>query len=141
MFPLLADVYYPLVEQNAYGGVKKQWVLDRTIAAMFNPAGRKFTQDIQVNNAKLDMENAIIGRTRNDLTQSQSETLFSLTNIIITNVRDSSGNIIYNESSGTRVGKATIFEVSTFNPIVGAFGSVEYYKIILKRSENQAGDL
>lgn len=141
MYPLLADIYYPLIDQGAYGNLKKQWVLDRIIAVATNPAGRKFTQDVQTNNAKLDMDNALLGRTKNDLTKSTTDSLFSLTNIVITNIRDSNGNIVYNESAGPRMGKATLFEVATFNPVVGAFGTVEYFKIILKRSENQAVDL
>jgi hypothetical protein len=141
MYPLLADVYYPIVEQNPYGAIKKQWVLDRTIAIATNPAGRKFQQDVEINNAKLDINNAILGRTKNDLTESNANELFSLTNIILVNIRDSNGNLIYNESSGPRIGKSTIFEISTFNPIVGAFGTIEYFKLVIKRSDNQASDL
>ena len=140
-YPNLADVYYPIVETGAYGNVQKTWVLDRTIAIAVNPAGRKFKQDVQTNNAKLDLENSILARTRNDLTQSSTDTLYSMTNIIITNIRDKDGNLIYNESSGPRSGKATLFEMPTFNPIVGAFGKTEYYKLVLARSENQAIDL
>jgi hypothetical protein len=51
------------------------------------------------------------------------------------------GNSIYNESSGIRTGKSTLFEISTFTPIVGPFGSTEYYKIIVSRSDNQAADI
>jgi hypothetical protein len=32
MFPLLADIYYPIVSQTAYGDVNKHWVLDRSVA-------------------------------------------------------------------------------------------------------------
>ena len=32
MFPMQADIFYPLVEQGAYGNVKKTWVQDRTVA-------------------------------------------------------------------------------------------------------------
>ena len=39
IFPMLADIYYPIVDQGAYGNVKKSWVLDRTIACSFAPAG------------------------------------------------------------------------------------------------------
>jgi len=140
-YPNLADIYYPIVEQGAYGNTKKTWVLDRTISIAVNPAGRKFKQDVQTNNAKLDMENAILARTRNDLTQATTDNLYSMTNIIITNIRDRDGNLIYNESSGPRIGLATLFELPTFNPIVGAFGKTEYYKLVLARSENQAIDL
>ena len=140
-YPNLADIYYPIVETGAYGNSKKTWVLDRTIAIAVNPAGRKFKEDIVVNNAKLDLDNTVLARTKNDITQSTTDTLYSMTNIIITNIRDASGNIIYNESSGPRSGMATLFELPTFNPIIGAFGGVEYYKLVLARSENQAIDL
>ena len=141
MYPLLADIYYPVIDQGAYGNLKKHWVLDRSVAAAFNPAGRKFQQDVQTNNAKLDIDNAILGRVRQDPTQSSRNELFSLTNIIITNIRDNQGNLIYNESSGPRIGKATLFEIATSNPIVGAFGTTEYFKLVLRRSDNQAVDL
>lgn len=140
-YPLLADIYYPIVETGAYGNTKKTWILDKTIAIATNPAGRKFKEDVQTNNAKLDLQNSILGRTRNDITQSTTGELYSMTNIIITNIRDTSGNLIYNESSGSRTGKSTLFELPTFNPIVGPFGKIEYYKLVLARSENQAVDL
>ena len=69
------------------------------------------------------------------------DVLQSLTNIIFTNMRDTNGNIIHVETSGPRSGNPTLFEVATSSPIVGPFGNVEYYKIILRRSENQAVDL
>lgn len=140
IFPLIGDIYYPIIEQGAYGNLKKQWVLDRTIACAFNPAGRKFKQDVQTD-PKIDIDNSVVGRTRNDITQSTRSADYSLTNIIITNIRDRNGNLVYNESSGPRVGLATIWEVATLNPVVGPLGTVEYYNLVLRRSENQAVDL
>jgi hypothetical protein len=138
-YPLLADIYYPIVETGAYGNSKKTWVLDRTIACFFNPAGRKTKQDVNSEN-KLELDNLVIGRVKNDLTQSTNDS-YSITNIIIANIRDKSGNIIYNESAGVRKGNSTIFEIASLNPIVGAFGKTEYYKVLIRRSENQAADL
>lgn len=138
-YPLLADVYYPIVETGAYGNSKKTWVLDRTIACFFNPVGRKTKEDVNSEN-KLELDNLVIGRVRNDLTQSSNES-YSVTNIIIANIRDTSGNSIYNESAGIRKNNSTIFEVASLNPIVGPFGKVEYYKVLIRRSENQAADL
>lgn len=140
IFPLLADVYYPIVEQGAYGNVKKQWVLDRTIACSFTTAGLKNKKDVNTE-ANINIDNSISGRIRNDLTKSQQDSLYSLTNIVITNIRSQSGNLVYNESSGPRTGKGTLFEVATLNPIVGPFGEVEYYRVVLRRSENQAVDI
>jgi hypothetical protein len=140
IFPLSADIYYPIIDQGAYGNLKKQWVLDRTIACAFNPAGRKFKQDVQTD-PKIDVDNSIDGRTRNDITNSTRNDNYSLTNIIITNIRDRNGNIVYNESAGPRIGLSTIWEVATLNPVVGPLGTIEYFNIVLRRSENQAADL
>jgi hypothetical protein len=139
-YPLLADIYYPIVETGAYGNVKKQWVLDRTVACFFGPAGRKYKEDV-VPNVNVTVDNSMVGRTRTNILKSSNDEEFSFTNIIVTNIRDKNGNIIYDESSGTRKGKPTIFEIGTFSPIVGPFGSVEYYKAVIRRSDNQAGDL
>lgn len=139
-YPLLADIYYPIVEQGPYGNVKKTWVLDRTIACSFNAAGRKFKQDI-IPNPNITIDNSLIGRVRTDITASARDNLNSLTNIIITNIRDKDGNTIYNESAGPRVGKATLFEIATFNPIVGPFGKTEYYNVVIARSDNQGADI
>jgi len=140
MYPLLMDVYYPIIETGAYGNLKKQWVLDRTVACFFNPAGRKFKEDVQIN-PNITIDNSLVGRVRNDITESNGNDLYAMTNIIITNIRDNSGNYIYNESAGPRKGQPTIFELSTSNPIVGAFGKTEYYKLVINRSDNQAVDL
>jgi hypothetical protein len=139
-YPLLADIYYPIVETGAYGNLKKQWVLDKTIACFFNVGGSKFKQDVGTE-ANINIDNAIIGRVRNDLTVSSNESLYSITNIVVTNIRSKDGESIYSESAGPRSGNATLFEIATINPIVGPFGKVEYYKVILRRSENQAVDL
>jgi hypothetical protein len=140
IYPLLADIYYPIVETGAYGNLKKQWVLDKTVACFFNVAGSKYKQDVGTE-ANINVDNSIMGRFRNDPTQSSTESLYSITNIVITNIRDKDGQLIYNESAGPRSGNSTLFEIATLNPIVGAFGKVEYYKVILRRSENQAVDL
>jgi hypothetical protein len=140
IYPLLADIYYPIVETGAYGNLKKQWVLDKTVACFFNVAGSKYKQDVGTE-ANINVDNSILGRFRNDPTQSSTESLYSITNIVITNIRDKDGQLIYNESAGPRSGNPTLFEIATLNPIIGAFGKVEYYKVILRRSENQAVDL
>ena len=141
IFPLLADVYYPIVDTGAYGNVKKQWVLDRTVACFFNPAGRKFKEDLKPN-VNITLDNSLVGRVRNNILVSESNpSEYSMTNIIITNIRDAQGNSIYNETAGVRAGKPTVFEIATTNPIVGPFGGTEYYAMVIKRSDNQASDL
>ena len=139
-YPLLADIYYPIVETGAYGNLKKQWVLDKTVACFFNVGGSKFKEDIGTE-ANIIIDTALIGRIRNNPAISSTESLYSTTNIIVTNIRGNDGILIHSESSGPRSGNATLFEIATLVPIVGPFGITEYYKVILRRSENQAVDL
>jgi hypothetical protein len=137
---MLADIYYPIVEQGAYGDVKKNWVLDKTIACQFSSAGTANKEEIRPE-VKLLLDNSLIGRVKSDIRFSSEEQKNALTNIVITNIRDKNGNVIYLETSGPRAGQPTIFELATFDPLLGPFGNVEYYKLVIKRSENQGSDL
>ena len=136
-FPMQADVYHPIVEQGPYGNVQKTWVLDRTIACSFAPAGTAFREEV-VPNLNITQDKILIGRVKTDIRISSLDDRNSINNVIITNVKDNNCNEIYLETSGPRSGKSTIFEIATHEPFVGPFGGVEYYKLIIRRSENQA---
>lgn len=140
IYPLLADVYYPIVEQGAYGNVSKQWILDKTIACSFSSGGAANKEEVKPN-VNITKDVVLIGRTRKDVRFSRQENRNAITNVILTNIRDSSGNPVYLETSGPRAGKSTIFEIASQDPTVGPFGSVEYYKLVIRRSENQAVDV
>lgn len=140
IYPLLADIYYPVVEQGAYGNVKKQWILDKTITCNFSAAGSASKEEVKPN-VNITKETVLVGRARNDIRVSTLEEGMSITNVIITNIRDANCNPIYTETSGVRKGKSTIFEIASQEPTVGPFGSVEYYKLVIRRSENQAADV
>lgn len=140
MYPLLADVYYPIVSQSAYGDINKKWVLDKTVACSFVVGGRKNKPQVGAD-VELVQENLLLGRTRCDIRFSSSENRNSITNVLVTNIRDVNGNPIYVETSGIRDGKSTLFEVATNDPMVGPFGSTEFYRVLLRRSENQGADV
>lgn len=136
-YPLLADVYYPEVEQSAYGNVTKNWMLDATLACSFAPAGSKSKRDLQVS-PSITIDNSLIGRTRKDIRLSLTNSKNSITNVLLTNIRDKNSNVIYLETAGPRAGLPTLFEIASNEPIVGPFGSVEYFRVVIRRSENQA---
>ena len=140
IYPLLADIYYPIVEQSPYGNVKKEWILDKTIAANFSPAGSAGKEEIKPN-VNITKDSILIGRVKTDIRLSSVGSKNSTTNIILTNIKDKGGNSIYNELSGPRAGKSTIFEIATIEPFVGPFGSVEHYSLVIRRSENQGVDV
>jgi hypothetical protein len=140
IFPMLADIYYPIVDQGPYGNVQKNWIHDRTIACNFNSAGSAFKEDVRPN-ANITQDSIMIGRVRTDVRFSKTDSQNSITNVIVTNIKDKNLNEIYLETAGPRAGKSTLFEVATIEPFMGPFGSVEYYKVVVRRSENQAADL
>ena len=140
MFPLTADIFYATTEQSAYGNVKKTWILDQTVACSFSGTNQAIKKDIKPEyNITNDL--VIIGRSKQDLRLSSREDANAVTNIVISNIRNSDSFEIYTETSGPRKGKSTIFEIASIEPFVGPFASVEYYSVTLRRSENQAVDI
>ena len=140
MFPLQASVYHPIVEQGDFGAIKKQWILDRTFACTFSSGGSAFKEEVKPN-VNITQNSILVGRTKSDIRISSRDNKNSLTNILITDIRDQEGNLVYMETSGPRSGKGTLFEIATYEPFVGPFGVVESYKVIIRRSENQTGDV
>jgi hypothetical protein len=140
MYPMLADIYYPIVEQGAFGNIEKQWILDKTIACSLTPAGSAFKEDVKPNVA-IVQDFVLVGRTKTDIRISSQKSNNSVTNVIISNIKDKNGNPIYIETAGPRSGKSTIFEIGSLEPHVGPFGDADFYKLLLRRSENQAANL
>lgn len=140
LFPMLADVYYPAVEQSGYGNVRKTWTLDRSVAGSFTPAGSAIKEEIAPN-IDISIDSLLTSRVDEDLRVSLASDKNALTNILVTNIRDKDGNKFYIETAGPRVGLPTLFEVATHQPHMSPFGGVEYYKVILRRSQNQGVDI
>ena len=136
----MADIYYPILKQSSYGQPQKDWVFDRSVACFISSTQRQGVEDSKPN-AYIVLENKLLGRVREDIRYSSYKSPSPITGIILTNIRSADGELIYKESSGPRSGKGTIYEIATINPFVGAFNTVEYYTLVLRRAENQtAGD-
>jgi hypothetical protein len=139
MYPMKADVYYPIVEQGAYGNVQKTWVFNRTIICNFSKDG---TVDEEVKpNVNITLKKVLMGRTKRDIRFSQENNADAITNVVITNIRTRTDVPLYIETSGVRAGKSTIYEIESQSPIIGPFGDPEYYALAIRRSENQASDI
>ena len=136
MYPMKADIYYSQSEQGPYGNVVKEWHLDKSVVCNFTPAGAAFKEEL-VANVDLKQDSLLFGRTRSDIRFSTLNDSKAMTDILVTNIRDADDNEIYLETAGPRGGKSTLFEIATLQPFVGPFGKVEFYKVILRRSENQ----
>jgi hypothetical protein len=139
MYPMKADLYYATIKQNEYGQPKKTWIYDRTIICNATPVGGASKEEIK---PELFLQNIgqLIARTQLDPRVSSHESNNSMTNILVTNIRNANDVPIYKETTGPRSGRATIYEFGTVEPFVGPFGDIQYYKILWRRSENQSVD-
>ena len=137
MFPMKGDVYYPIITQNQYGQPNKNWVLDRTIVLNATSVGGAGTEEIKPAEF-LQYENRLVCRTRTDIRISSNQDTNALTNILVTNIRSADDTLIYKETAGPRNNRGTIYEVATLDPFVNPFGAIEYFKVLLRRTENQA---
>lgn len=140
LYPLQAQIYYPIIEQSAYGRVEKQWNYDRSLHCSLTPAGSSFKEEIDPK-VLLTQDTMLIGRFRNDIRYSSANQAHDITNILITNIVDKRCELVYKETSGPRAEQGTVFEVATLQPQINPFGDIEFFKVILKRSENQGVDV
>jgi hypothetical protein len=133
---MMADIYYPVISQTDYGQATKKWVLDRTIILNATPVGGAGQEDIKPE-IFLQYENKLVSRVKEDPRMSTSNGSNAITNILIANIRNAQEVLIYKETAGVRAGRGTIYELGTVEPFTGPFGSIEYYKMLLRRAENQ----
>ena len=141
LYPMTAEVYYSAVEQGQYGNIKKQWSKFKDIKCYFASGNLKNKEEQQVQNVAIVFDTVLTGRVPTDIRFDDMNSGIPLTNLIITNILDGEGNPIYIETGGVRAGKSTLFEIATLSPYSGLFGKTEYYKIIIKRSDNQGTGL
>lgn len=139
-FPMVADVYFPITDAGLYGNVEKRWVYDRTVVCSLTEAGAVFKEQINAN-VNITQEKLLVGRVKEDIRVSEQDGSKSLTNVLITNIKDKHGNEIYLETVGPRSGRSTIFEVASQDPYINPFGTVEFHKLVVRRAENQAADV
>jgi hypothetical protein len=137
VYPMLADVYYPIITQGPFGEILKEWVFDRTISCNATPVGGAGSEQIKPD-MFLQYEDKLVVRSKGDLRLKSNLSQEATTNILITNIRLSHGQLIYKETAGPRAGKGTIYEIGTLEPFTGPFNNIEYYKMLWRRTESQA---
>lgn len=137
MFPMLADIYYPIISQNDYGQPQKNWVYDRTVSCNATSVGGAGEEEVRPE-IFLQYQNTLVARSKTDIRISSVNDSNALTNILVSNIRIQNGELLYKETAGPRSGKGTIYEIATFEPFMNPFGSIEYYKMVWRRSESQA---
>jgi hypothetical protein len=136
IYPMKADIYYPIITQNNYGQANKEWVFDRTIICNASTIGGAGDVELKPE-VFLQYDGKLIARSKSDIRISSNDTDNAITNVLVTNIRSATDLVIYKETAGPRTGRGTIYEVGTLEPFVGPFGDIEYFKMLLRRTENQ----
>lgn len=140
-FPMQCDVYYAMETQDKYGKIVKKWNFDMVEACSFYTLGDQSNADnFNYDDKKFyRMETMLYGRVQTDIRQTSDGSFYPLSHILITNIRGSNCNDVpfFVETNGGYESKPTIFEIKMVQPYVGPFGTVEYYKIQLERSDTQ----
>lgn len=136
VFPMYADLYYPIISQGLYGEIERRWVFDRTV--MCNALSTtEITEQLNPDQFILKRE-LLEARTKEDIRISSNDNADASTNILITNIRFPNGEVIYKETAGARAGQGTLFEIAKLEPFIGPFNSIEYYQMVWRRTESQA---
>ena len=136
IYPMKADVYYPIITQNNYGQANKELVFDRTIVCNASTVGGAGDVELKPE-VFLQYDGKLIARSKSDIRISSNNADNAITNILVTNIRSATDLVIYKETAGPRTGRGTIYEVGTLEPFVGPFGEIEYFKMLWRRTENQ----
>lgn len=135
-FPLKADVYYATQTQNDFGEVNKEWSYDQNIRIELAMSTNYKDQQIQAEQF-LFVQDMLNGRTLVDPRISSDGEMYAFTDVLLTNIQNDRGEHIYLETTGVREGKDTLYELAGTLPHNGPFGQVDYYKVVIKRSDAQ----
>ena len=65
IYPMKADIYYPIITQTEYGQASKEWIFDRVIVLNATPVGGLGKEEVAPA-AFLQYENKLIGRVKKD---------------------------------------------------------------------------
>jgi len=137
LYNVFASVYYSVLDQNAFGAVDREWVYDKdvmcsVVAASSLANSKQLTPDVF-----MKYEDILIFRTPVDITKRTNDLPYPITEILVSNIRNKSGDVLFSENvlEGKVVG--TVYEVTGIAPVFDAFDKIDHYKIMLARSDNQ----
>jgi hypothetical protein len=123
------DVYVSKQSQDEYGAITREWVFDRNERGTVTPV----RSDYQVNNQNLQRGD-LKGHSEEDLRIDANGNLYPITEILIAITHPP----VYIETAGPRLGLPTLYELRQSTPIVGPFGEVLHFDILLVRSIDQS---
>lgn len=139
-FPMKCDVYYATEDQDKYGKMVKKWSLGNTLDCTLYTPNEKKMGDFDFEDQKFfKLDEFVVGRTKFDPRKTDTESYYPMSHILITNIKsnDCNDQLLFFESTETYEQKATVFEIRSCRPYIGPFSTIEYFKLVLQRSDTQ----
>ena len=136
-YPLQMDVYYSTTIQNQLGEIEHVWTYDRSIPCRVASNTNYKDQNVfpEQRMRILDQINAQITE---DIRIDSLGGMHALTGILVTNIVAGCGGVVYKETAGERAGDTTVYELIGYMPHVDLFNNIDYVKIVLNRTDEQA---
>lgn len=133
-YPMTADVYYSTETQNDFGEVIKEWDKDRSIKCAVRKRSPNTRMPEYIQDGKfLEYDVDIIMRTPEDILVSSDYVPYRITNILISNIKDASGVLLWKEATE----EPTIFEIHAIEPMLNMFNNLSGFRVNLIRSDKQ----
>ena len=135
MYPMTADIYYSTNTQNRLGEMVSSWTKDRTVKC----SAIKDRPDSSMVNAVIsekftEYTTKVNFRTDDNILVSSDGTPYPLTDIIIKNIKDPSGHLVWFEYDG----EPTKFELGNVEPMYDPMHNFFGYRVLLKRADDQS---
>jgi len=133
LFNMYFDVFYANKSQDKYGKAQKQWEFYKTVRGFAETVGSE-----DKSKTFFEYKGKLVGRLKEDIRVSESETLYPVTDILITNIRDIKTSVeYYIETAGERSGLSTVYEIEAIEPHIDPFNRIEYWRLFLTKSDTQ----
>ena len=134
MYPMTADLYYSTNTQNRLGEMVSSWNKDRVVKC----SAIKDRPDSAIANAMLsekfiEYNFKVNFRTDDNILKSSDGTSYAPTDIIITNIKDPAGNLVWFEYDG----EPTDIEIGNIEPMYDPKHNLFGYRVLLRRADDQ----
>lgn len=133
-YPMTADIYYASETQGDLGNIVKSWNLDRTISCSAIKERAEYNAKYSVTAEKfVQFREKINFRSAENILESRTGELYRPTDVMIKNIRDPEGNLVWLESSY----RNTTFEIESIEPMFNDLHVLAGYRALLARSDAQ----